>query len=60
MVEWVLFVILMVSPTNVEVKHHGTYPTMEECFEAHELVVERFGRPIINYRPVCMQKAVEI
>ena len=32
----------------------GKLMTMETCFEERELLVEKFGRPIINYQVVCI------
>lgn len=49
----ILFVIwLTVEGANIAV--FGAYPTMSECFEKHDALVEEIGRPIINYRPVCV------
>lgn len=38
----------------------GEYKSMEECFDAHDKVIEEFKRPIINYRPVCVARKVEL
>jgi hypothetical protein len=37
----------------------GRYNSMEECFEARELLVENVGRPIINYQAVCVSYSKE-
>ena len=57
---WILFLITMAAPNEAQMRHIGTYESMDECFTAHEILVENLGRPVINYRPVCLARAVEI
>ena len=39
---------------NYIVEIEGEYNTQDECFIAHDKVVEEMFRPIVNYRPVCL------
>lgn len=57
---WVLFLITMSSPTQADVQVVNYYKEMDDCFVAHDILVENIGRPIVNYRPVCLQLGVEI
>lgn len=50
----------MLNGAEAEVTVIGNYKSMSDCFTAHDIVVEYLERPIINYRPVCVAKAVEI
>jgi len=35
----------------------GTYDSMDACFNDRDMVIEKIGRPIINYQAVCVAKA---
>lgn len=58
MTQWILFVIVL-APQQYFVKPEGMFATYEECFQAREFVVQKLGRPIINYQAVCIQREVE-
>lgn len=51
---WVLFVILL-EADRYYVSPNGMYPTMEECFAAHELFMLTAPKPKINYDAICIQ-----
>lgn len=52
--KYILF-ILLVNPTP-QTGVIGEYSSMDGCFEARDTVIERIGRPIINYQAVCVIK----
>ncbi len=51
---WVLFVILL-EADRYYVSPNGIYPTMQDCFEARELVMQSAPQPKINYDAICIQ-----
>ena len=36
----------------------GSHPTMEECFQQREVVMNELGPPI-NYQAICIMRAIE-
>lgn len=53
---WLLFIITLTFDGPIY-EYEGAYLTMDECFDAREIIVEEYGRPIINYQAVCVAKA---
>lgn len=53
MSSWVL-ALVMVSSYGIGVMQHGVYDTMDECFDARELLVHELGKPIVNYQAICV------
>ena len=51
---WVLFVIFLETDRYM-VAPQGVYPTMDDCFEARENVMQSAPQPKINYEAVCIQ-----
>jgi hypothetical protein len=51
---WVLFVILLEADKYL-VAPQGIYPSMTDCFEAREFVMQTAPQPKINYEAVCVQ-----
>lgn len=51
---WVLFVILLEADRYI-VAPRGIFPTMDDCFEARESVVQSAPQPKINYEAICIQ-----
>ena len=51
---WVLFVILLEADRYM-VAPRGIFPTMEDCFEAREAVMQSAPQPKINYEAICIQ-----
>lgn len=56
---WVLFVILL-EADRYYVSPNGVYPTMADCFEAREIVMQSAPQPKINYDAICIQTDHEI
>ena len=52
--KYILF-ILLVNPIP-QTAVMGEYTSMDDCFEGRDVLVERMGRPIINYQAVCVIK----
>lgn len=52
--KYILF-LLLVNPSPQSAVM-GEYTSMDKCFEDRDIVVERIGRPIINYQVVCVIK----
>lgn len=55
--KYLLIVVFLTTPSQ-EVTLKTEYPTMLECFDAREQVVDFIGRPIVNYQSICVQKAL--
>ena len=51
---WILFVIILEADRYID-GPQGVYPTMQDCFEAREFVVQTAPQPKINYEVVCVQ-----
>ena len=51
---WVLFVILLEADRYM-VAPRGIFPTMDDCFEAREAVMQSAPQPKINYEAICIQ-----
>lgn len=51
---WILFVIVLES-NGYFVSPSTPFLTMDDCFEAREIVVQSAPQPKINYEAVCIQ-----
>ena len=51
---WVLFVILL-EANRYYVSPNGIYPSMNDCFEAREYVMQTAPQPKMNYDAICIQ-----
>ena len=51
---WVLFVILLEADRYI-VAPQGIFPSMDDCFEAREAIVQSAPQPKINYEAICIQ-----
>lgn len=51
--KYVLILITLNSGTP-DLAKVNDFQSMEECFDAREVVVEGIGRPIINYQALCL------
>lgn len=52
---WVLFFIGIKSFAEPPILEPiAVFESMDECFKAREAVVEKIGKPIINYQVVCV------
>lgn len=56
MISFILVLLMVVSPGEIQSKNIGTFSTMDECFMARESIVNELGRPIANYQAVCVQQ----
>ena len=56
---WVLFVIFLEADQYM-VAPQGVYPSMADCFEAREFVMQTAPQPKINYDAICIQTDHEI
>jgi len=54
MITWVLFVLLL-EAERYYVMPQGHYMTMEECFEARDVVMQSAPQPKMNYDAICIQ-----
>ena len=54
MITWVLFVLLLESE-RYYVMPQGHYMTMEECFEARDVVMQSAPQPKMNYDAICIK-----
>ena len=54
--KWVL-VFIVLTTDEVMLAEVGTYDSMDACFNDRDMVIEKVGRPIINYQAVCVAKA---
>ena len=51
-----VLVLLILAGSEVIAQDLGEYENMDTCFESRDVLVERLGRPIINYQAVCVKK----
>ena len=52
---WVLFFVGIVELQQPAVlRPVGIYKTMDDCFTAREMLIEKLGRPVISYQAVCV------
>mgnify|MGYP000135567117 CR=1 FL=1 len=54
MITWVLFVLLL-EAERYYVMPQGHYMTMEECFEARDVVMQSAPQPKMNYDAICIK-----
>ena len=54
MITWVLFVLLL-EAERYYVMPQGHYMTMEECFEARDVIINTAPKPKMNYDAICIQ-----
>ena len=50
---WIL-IFISVFNSGIYSEPVATYNTMDDCFEARELLIETIGRPIRNYQGICV------
>lgn len=52
--KWILiWISLNNHPIHTSIEL-GRYTTMTECFHEREMLIERVGKPIINYQAICV------
>lgn len=51
---WVLAIIIN-GINGLEISSGKTFKTMDSCFETRDMLVEKMGRPIVNYQVVCVR-----
>jgi len=51
---WMLFLIVLEADRYL-VQPNGPFATMDECFDAREVVMQSAPQPKINYEAVCIQ-----
>ena len=59
---WLLFVISLApvdKGESPELIGAGVFGSMPECFDARDKLVEGLGRPIIDYKVICVPKKVQ-
>jgi len=52
--QWVMFIIVLMSPHESAIKASEPYSSMDACFNARDEIIEEVGRPIINYQVICV------
>jgi hypothetical protein len=52
--KWVLIWIALSNHPMHTYSEMGRYDSMNECFLEREQIVERVGKPIVNYQLVCV------
>ena len=57
--KWILVVIALTSD-DVMLAEGGEFEQMTACFEKREEIIERVGRPLVNYQVICIPKSEEI
>ena len=50
---YILFLIQLAG-THYTTQQVANFNTMDECFNAREVLVQDIGRPIVNYQAVCV------
>ncbi len=50
---FILVLIMVLSTGEISTSEVNRFETMNDCFAARDVVVERLGRPI-NYQSVCV------
>jgi hypothetical protein len=53
---YILFLIQL-SGSHFVTQQVANYNTMDECFDAREMLVQEIGRPLIDYQAVCIRHA---
>ena len=53
MIKYILYII-MSMPNGTTSYSYKAFSSITECFEQREMIVERLGRPIINYQAICI------
>ena len=51
---YILVLIIVMTGGDFISIHAGNYNNMTSCFKARELVVEKQGKPIVNYQAICV------
>ena len=52
---WVLVLVALTFHGHPQVQEIGRYDSMVECFDAREKLVDKVGKPIVNYQAICIQ-----
>jgi hypothetical protein len=52
---YILFLIQL-SGTHFATHQIANFGTMDECFDAREVLVQEIGRPVVNYQAICVIK----
>ena len=52
---YILFLI-QVSGTQFGAQPVEFFETMNECFDARNILVQQIGRPIVNYQAICISQ----
>ena len=55
---YILFLIGILNNGEYGSAKMGYYAELDVCFEAREQLVERIGRPILNYQVICIRSNV--
>jgi len=53
---YILFLIQL-SGTQFATQQIANFGTMDECFDARELLVQEIGRPVVNYQAICIAQS---
>lgn len=54
--EFYILVLITALTNNIKTEVMSIDPTMAECFEERDKLIEIYGRPIIDYQAVCIRK----
>jgi hypothetical protein len=57
--KWILVLILVNNHPMHGIVEQARFDSMNECFDAREKLVEKTGKPIINYQAVCVPYSKE-
>ena len=52
--KWILVWISLNNHSLHNMTEVERYESMRECFDAREQLIERVGKPIINYQVICV------
>lgn len=52
--KWILIWIALSNHPMHTMIEQGRYTSMQECFDARDQIVERVGKPIVNYQVICV------
>ena len=57
--KWILVYVALTYHGHPIVEEIGRYDSMAECFDAREKLVDKVGKPIVNYQTICIQHKPE-
>jgi hypothetical protein len=54
MIYILVLIAVLSNGTVIAFEKDALYTSLNDCFEAREITIQKWGRPIINYQVICV------